>query len=316
MSSLWMKHVTIKNKYKPSPATISFSQEKPLSHPNKNTSTFIKRISMFISDRVNSLTKSLWSDAVAGSMTVEAAVLIPVVLFFFFHLAGVMEMLRLHGKLEAALWNAGNQAALYAGTFTEEAEALPDAGISYLLIHNQVTEFLGKAYLEDSPLARGAAGLNYLRSEYMDEEECVDIIVTYQVEPMVSIFPFSYRRMSNRYYARAWTGYDVAATSNPKRYVYVTSRGEVWHSTPECSYIYHTVLSTSIGQIGDRRNKQGQVYEVCDFCGNLEAGKYVYFTEEGGKYHYIRNCTAIYKDIQAIVWSDELPYRACSRCGM
>ena len=246
-------------------------------------------------------------------MTVEAALLLPLFLFFFLHLAGVMEMLRLHGKLEAALWNAGNQMVLYTDTFSEETEVLPDVSISYLPVNNLIQSFLGKAYLEASPLVYGSAGLNYLRSEYLNEEDCVDIVATYQVKPPLSIFPFRYRRMSNRYYARAWTGYDVS--DSKIKYVYVTPRGEVWHSTPECSYIYHRVMVVWAGEVADRENVKGQRYESCAICNEGEMGPYVFVTEGGKKYHYDRNCTAIYKDIWAIPQGSAGDYRACPRCG-
>lgn len=306
MSSLWMKQVIKKNKYKPSPANKKVFVQKTLSQPNKLCKS-IKGISLFISRSI--------SGDVKGSMTIEAALLTPLFLFFFLHLAGVMEMLRLHGKLEAALWNVGNQIALYTDTFSEALETLPDAGISYVLVNNQVTAFLGKDYLEESPLVYGVAGLNYLRSEYPDEDDCVDIIVTYQVKPAISIFPSGYRRMSNRYYARAWTGYDVSESRNSVRYVYVTPQGEVWHSTPACSYIHHRVISVWAGQIGSRKNSLGKKYELCTICDDMEKGAYVFVTEAGEKYHFVKDCTAIYKDIQAIEWENAKKYRACSRCG-
>ncbi len=307
MSSLWMKQVNKKSKLKPSPANKKVIEKKPLSQRSKTLCDSIEGISLF--------TSRIVSGGVKGSMTVEAALLIPLFLFFFLHLAGVVEMLRLHGKLEAALWNAGNRIALYTDTFSEAVEALPDAGVSYMLLKNQVTAFLGEDYLDGSPLVYGTAGLNYLRSEYLDEEECVDIIVTYQVQPAISIFPFRYRRMSNRYYARAWTGYDVSDSLETVRYVYVTPQGEVWHSMPACSYIYHRVISVLEGQIGSRKNVQGKKYERCTICDDKEKGAYVFVTEAGDKYHFVRDCTAIYKDIQAIEWENAQKYRACSRCG-
>ncbi len=307
MSSLRAKNVTIKKQCKPSPANKMVFIQKLLSQTKKTLYMSVKRMSWFISGMKSTCTK--------GSMTVEAALLIPLFLYFFLHLSGVMEMLRLHGSLAAALWNAGNQIALYTDTFSDAAEELPDAGISYLLVNNQVRDFLGRDYLGDSPLVQGTAGLNYLRSEYLGDKECVDIFVTYQVEPPLSIFPFSYRRMCNRYYARAWTGYDVSDEDVFPKYVYVTSQGEVWHGTPDCSYIYHQVLNCLAGQIGSRKNAQGKYYEKCNLCEKQTKGRYVYFTEEGEKYHLIRNCTAIHKDILAIEWTEDLPYRACSRCG-
>ena len=195
MSSLWAEHTIKNNKNKPSPANIKVLKKKPLSQIIKQMHLSIERISLLATRHKSSRLRA--------SMTVEAALLLPLFLFFFLHLAGVMEMLRLHGKLEAALWNAGNQMVLYTDTFSEETEVLPDVSISYLPVNNLIQSFLGKAYLEASPLVYGSAGLNYLRSEYLNEEDCVDIVATYQVKPPLSIFPFRYRRMSNRYYARA-----------------------------------------------------------------------------------------------------------------
>ena len=290
----------------PSPAVRKVSLKKQLSQIQKNLKTSVKGMSWF--------TSRIKTSQAPGSMTVEAAFVLPLFLFFFLHLAGVMEMLRLHGRLEAALWNVGNQMTLYTETFRDEGESLPDMAISYLLVHNRIAEFLGEDYLEKSPLVYGAGGLNYLRSEYMDAEECVDIVVTYQVEPVVSIFPFRYRRMNSRYYARCWTGYDVADTENAVRYVYVTSQGEVWHETPECSHIHHEVISAPVSQISEKKNIRGYGYTLCEFCEDEPRGKYVYFTKGGEKYHFLESCSAIYKDIRAVEWYEGLPYRACSRC--
>ena len=267
MSPLRRKHATKNNNIEPSPANKKVFIPNLFSQINKNFFTSVKGMSR--------------SASPPGSMTVEAALLLPLFFFFFLHLAGVMEMLRLHGKLEAALWNTGNQMALYTHTLQEMAVDIPDVG-----------------------------GLNYLRLECMDEEECVDIVVTYQVKPPVTIFPFGYRRMGNRYYARCWTGYDVTQEDQGHRYVYVTPYGEVWHSTPECSYIYHEVKSVSVDQI------EKGTYELCEFCEEEPEGERVYVTREGKKYHRKSNCSAIYKDIMAIEWYEELPYRACSRCAI
>lgn len=304
MSSLQAVYDQIKKKYRPSPAKRGFRKKKPLS---QNIHPCVKRVSLFISLRRD-------RTYVSGSMTVEGALLIPVFLFFFLHLMSAAEMMRLHGKLQAALWNAGNRAALYGGIFEEEAENLPDAGISYVLIHSLVSDCLGHEYLEASPLVHGEKGLNYLRSEYRDQKECVDIVVTYQVKPVLSLFSFSYRRMSNRYYARAWTGYDTVGNSGIK-YVYVTSEGEVWHAVPNCSYIYHVVQASTIAQIKSLKNARGSEYKVCDFCKDQPPGEQVYYTRTGERYHMQEDCTAIYKDIRAIVWREDMPYRACSRCA-
>ena len=306
MFPLRRKKEKTNNKNKPSLTNKQVFIKKRLSQTNKNLFTSVKGISRYIS--------SSGFRQMTGSMTVEAALVLPIFLFFFLHLSGVTEMLRLHGKVAASLWNTGNQIALYGNTVFEEAEGLPDWSLSYLFVKGQMTTYLGNEYLEDSPLIYGANGLNYLRSDYMDADKCVDIVVTYRVAPPASIFPFMYHRMGSRYYARCWTGYDVSGENGTCRYVYISSQGELWHDTPDCSYIFHKVESISADKIIHVKNDDGKKYKLCEFCKDEPRKEQVYFTGMGERYHLIRNCSAIYKDVRAVEWYAGFPYRPCSRC--
>ena len=64
----------------------------------------------------------------AGSMTVEAAVVLPVFLFFFINLSASLEMIRLYGNLEYALHGAGNEVCLYGSLLTEPMKELGGTG--------------------------------------------------------------------------------------------------------------------------------------------------------------------------------------------
>ena len=61
------------------------------------TANFIKRISLLILPRT----------PVKASMTVETALVLPLFCFFMIHMGSAIEMMRLHGNLEVALWDAG-----------------------------------------------------------------------------------------------------------------------------------------------------------------------------------------------------------------
>lgn len=243
-------------------------------------------------------------------MTVEASVVLPLFLFFFLHLTAYIEMLRLHGKLTLALWDAGKQVAAYTAVTDAVALDVPDMAVSYLYVQNRVKNLLGKDYLDTSPLVYGSAGLNYLACDY--DGGFVDIAVTYQVEPQVTIFPFSYMRMVNRYYGKVWDGYKV--TEAVPEYVYVTIYGEVWHETTDCSYIHIEVYETGRGSIGNLRNENGRKYRLCELCEDEDWGNLVFYTPQGECYHKDRNCSALVRYVRAIEWQDNLPYRACSKC--
>ena len=64
----------------------------------------------------------------AGSMTVEAALVLPVFLFFFINLSASLEMIRLYGNLEYALHGAGNEVCLYGSLLTEPMKDLGSTG--------------------------------------------------------------------------------------------------------------------------------------------------------------------------------------------
>lgn len=248
-----------------------------------------------------------------GSMTVEAAVVIPLILLFFLHLGSVMEMIRLHGKLEYALWQVGREVAVYGASGNEEE--IPDFAISYLYVSSRIGQILGEEYLDTSPLTYGSKGLNYLTSEYLEEEESIDIVITYQVSPQITCFPFPYFRMASRYYGRAWTGYAVGEEMQQTTYVYVAQEGEVWHSRADCSYLKLHIYEANPNALWMLRNENGEKYRACSRCADYPLGEQVYLTEDGNRYHTVRSCPSLQRRVHAIVWQTDLPYRPCSRCA-
>ena len=303
MSFSWRDFLE-KNKRKertPSP-TLNIVLCKEISRVYKLRKPFMKRISLPAS--------CFLKRDIKGSMTVEATVLLPLVLFFFLQLMGAVEMMRLHGKLTFALWECGSQLSVYTAVPEEITEAVPDIAVSYLYVKNRVEDFLGEDYLDNSPLVKGSEGLNYLASDY--EADCIDIGVTYQVQPPICLFSFPSMRMATRYYARAWTGYEI---QEDLRYVYVTLYGEVWHARADCSYIHITVQETDKNKIHSLRNAAGKKYDACDFFKDKELGEMVYFTQQGDRYHRDKTCSALTRYVRAVLWQEELSYRPCSRCA-
>lgn len=288
---------------KPSPTNIKVNSDQKSRKYKNIPNLFPRRTSLFASFCLRTM--------VSAGMTVEASMALPLFLFFFLHLMGCVEMIRLHGKLTFALWDVGKRLTVY-GAVAEEAEVdLPDIGVSYLYVEKCLTGLLGKEYLDESPLAYGRKGLNFLASEY--NEDVVDIALTYEVQPKVTIFPFSYSRMGNRFLGKTWSGYDV--TGEEERYVYITLYGEVWHSKPDCTHIYIDIKLASRKNIETMQNDVGDYYRLCELCEEEQWRDVVYYTPQGDCYHKIKECSALIRYVRAIEWNANIPYRACSRCG-
>lgn len=267
-----------------------------------------------------------------AGMTVEAAVALPLFLFFLLNLNCSIEMIRLHGNLQTALWETGHKLAVYGYALgseeslrTMESEDDPwwkeMAGIafSYTYIKNQIVDYLGESYLETSPLSRGTEGLQFWESKVLQQNDEMEITLTYGVSPwcsLVRVFPF---RMANRFHAHIWNGYDVAGNSGEDQEnlvtVYVAETGKVYHRDRNCTHLCLSIQEIAAGTQGNYRNENGGRYSECERCRGEAATGTLYIAREGDCFHYSRECSGLKRTVYSILLKDAGDYRPCSRCG-
>ena len=289
---------------------------------------------------------------IKGSMTVEAAVVLPLFLFFFISLSSSVEMIRLHGNMSLALMETGNKISYYGaflkspvkemgmtghirGSEEEEKsnekegqesdpgrsllEEIGDLTVSYAYVRNRIIEYLGSDYLDHSPIDGGSKGLSFFESEIFTDDDCVDIGVTYRVSPMIKFGDLFSFRMANRYYAHLWNGYDVnpeKKTENEDETVYITKDSEVYHTSVACTYLRLSVRPASYSGLDFERNSSGGRYTRCLICARGEPPFIVYLCDEGDKYHYSKNCYTLKRSYEEVKLRDvAYTHRPCSRCG-
>lgn len=219
------------------------------------TANFIKRISLLILPRT----------PVKASMTVETALVLPLFCFFMIHMGSAIEMMRLHGNLEVALWDAGRQVGIYGGILNagdagekeDNGDRLGTVAVSYTYVKNQICNQLGEEYLEQSPLEQGADSLQFLESS--TKNDICEIVVTYGISPLTEVLGFRKFRMANRYYGHLWNGYAIPGTENDEEYVYVTEDSEVYHRSRECTHLRLSVRRVEAAEIP-------KGYHPCEKC--------------------------------------------------
>ena len=263
-------------------------------------------------------------------MTVEASIVLPLFLFFFLNLGCAIELIRLHGNLELALWQIGSKLSVYG--YALDSGETPDSGdgwwrdlagrvFSATYVKAQVVDSAGEEYLDSSPLTDGAAGLQLWESRVFGSNDEIDIIVTYSVSPwsgLIGFFPF---RMANRYYGHIWNGYQVSGgqgdDQEETQTVYVTETGSVYHLTTECTHLRLSVHQIAASGIEDARNQDGGRYRPCTRCAQGSAPPFLYITDEGDRYHYSGDCSGLRRTVSSMTLEEALAagYRACSRCG-
>lgn len=287
----------------------------------------------------------------SAGMTVEAAMVLPLFLFFFVNLGSAMEMIRLHGNLQLALWDVGNKMCVYGyaaenfgqikAAVEREAEEsvgkddaadkrewwseLGDVALTYTYVKSSVTDYLGEDYLEESPLRYGQSGLQFWESDVVGtaggavEGDILDIVMTYQVSAPLELPFLRPFRMSNRYYGRLWTGYELTGAldkQDGQDVVYITENAEVYHESLNCTHLKLSVREVSMDEAEAARNNHGGRYKECSKCGKKTFQGTVWISREGDYYHYDRACSGLKRTVYTIPRQQAAKYRPCSRCAV
>ena len=279
-----------------------------------------------------------------GSMTLEAAIAVPLFLFFVMNLIFVFEAVRLQSGLQAAVQQAGEQvceAAYYTRYAVpqgqgdgeqETAEADPPQtdgtggeAVSFILsetyIRNKVTSYLGESFFRHSCVVGGRAGLSFAGSKVMAGDDRVEIVVSCRVRPFIRILAFPDFPMQVRYSGHAWVGWTEGSGGSAEGgggeqdRVYVTKYGECYHLDPGCIYLNPQIRAVPASQVDQYRSGDGSRYYPCECCRPGKSGT-VFITKEGNRYHSDRNCSGIVRTIDTMESTAAgSHYRPCPKCG-
>lgn len=282
-----------------------------------------KRMSFFYSLQHLIMHKSM---SVKGSMAVEAAIAVPFFLFFIMNILFSFDMLRLHGNMTAAMHQTGSSMAFYGYGYKEflGEEAILTEGTDSLILSEgyarvKVINILGEDYLNNTCLSNGTSGLHFTKSSVMKNNDIIQLIVTYKLRPFIKLISFPDFYMENRYYGRAWTGYDVVqrqgSSDEENPIVYITITGSVYHAVRNCTYLNPSVEAVFSSAVKTMRNENGEKYYDCGRCDKSDYQAVVYITSQGNKIHGSLSCSGLKRTVYSIHLSETGGRRQCSKCG-
>lgn len=338
MSLLWSGRQDAKmklstNRTKPSPACQSNCRDSARNPAKRQKGSRVcPQVQCRFIEGISSLTSGtgLFSCELDGGMTVETAILLPLMLFFFLGLGCAIEMIRLHGNMQLALWQAGRELSVYG--YLLDGGEVPDAGededgwwkdfgervFASTFVKNRLTKLAGKEYLESSPMTKGPAGLTLWESDLLGPGDTIDIIVTYSVTPWGGLPGLRSFRMANRYYSHLWNGYELGEEtekSEETQMVYITRDSSVYHLYAECTHLRISIRAVPAGEIGEERNQEGGRYRACEKCGNGQSRSVLYIAAWGDCYHCNRDCPALKRTVYLVERKEAEGRRLCGRCG-
>ena len=332
MSSLWSGESNMKlstKKIKPSPTYQNMNPDSAL-NPEASRDACQGRLSVLCRFMEGTSLFASLSRKVKAGMTVEASIVLPLFLFFFLNLGCAIEMIRLHGNLQLALWQVGSKMAVYgyvldSGEMPENSEGwwkdLAGAVISATYVKGQMVDSAGADYLNGSPLTDGTGSLQLWESEIFGSNDEMDIVVTYSVSPWARLAGFRSFRLANRYYTHIWNGYGLSQSEDAEetvQIVYVTENGTVYHVSLECTHLKLSIQHVPALEIDNMRNQGGGRYYPCSRCATgASAPNVFYITGEGDRYHYSAACSGLKRTTSSLTLEQALDtgYRPCSRCG-
>lgn len=257
-------------------------------------------------------------------MTLEAAFVLPFFLFAILNILFAVNIIGTQSRVNAALHQVGNRMAFSGYTYNATVgSALPDglADVAFTegYARGQVVEYVGKSYLDKSCVKDGAGGISFAGSSVMGAGDIIDLRVSYRVRPFVQLMGFDGFSVSQRYYGKAWTGYDasgpVSSFGEEDPMVYVTETGTVYHPDRNCTYLNPKVEAVSAEEVSGRRNASGAKYVPCGFCGAAAVGSEVYIADFGNSYHNQINCPGLKRTIYTVPLSKVGARGRCSKCG-
>lgn len=270
-----------------------------------------------------------------GSMTIEAALALPIFLFTIINLISAVELICLDVRLEAGLSEVGREMANYAyvldalqQTVATEQQEIPEEGNeliakaqSLLLAQGYartaLVEKVGKEYLDASMIIGGSEGLWLWRSSVLEEGDEIDLILTYRIKPRFGMGFSQGLQFMKRCCIRAFTGYTpTQPDSTDEEVFYVTKGSQVYHMTPSCTHLKLSISAVLYEELERCRNKDGSRYKKCDFCiGKDMECEVVYIALQGDKYHSTLACSGLKRTVYVITRSQLGGKRKCMRCG-
>lgn len=244
-----------------------------------------------------------------GSLTIEAAVIMPFLACFFALLLFFFRVMQVQLVVQDSLYETARTLALYAGAEEEISNAkylaLAKGGVAVSLSENEnINQYVSGKVL----------GISLLESEFEGDE--IFLKANYRMEFPISLLGKRSVYLHQQVCCRKWTGFRGSVDASEEAgYVYITETGTAYHKTKACPYLDLSIRAVDIDEVLMLRNESGQKYRECNDCADKNAGnKTVYITSYGECYHFSISCSGLKRTIYKIKLEDVGGRSKCRKC--
>ena len=242
--------------------------------------------------------------ALRASLTVEAALVLPVFLFAMLLISHLAMLVKCQDEVQWALTRVAREASAECGV-----------NKSRILANRMYYQKKLNSYMGENGQAVSLAG-----SVILGEDDEIDLVASYQVKLPFRLIRIHTCRFRQRVHTRAFTGVERRDGDGTGKgsVVYITETGRVYHDRRDCTYLKLSISQLRYEDIPDLRNAGGGKYKACERCAKkkqVTAQTVVWITNYGDRYHTSRSCSGIKRTIKEIQRSEVGKRTPCSKCG-
>ncbi|MDK2807282.1 MAG: hypothetical protein PWP24_11 [Clostridiales bacterium] len=249
-----------------------------------------------------------------ASITVEAAMVLPLFLFFFFGVLQGFSILSLQHQIQMSLTKTANQMSL-AGYASQKEKSV--AALQLVFMANLESDYFGESCIE--------GGLVLLTGSSYEGED-LTLVANYRMKLPVPLWNHVSLPVKQQVKTRLFVGRDKTKESDNKekeeiRYVYITDTGTVYHESETCTHLRLRISTISKEDLVWKRNEGGAKYYPCEHCmkekepNEGKEGSLYFITQEGNRFHCRRDCSGLKRTVYKVPFEQVKTWRACKRCG-
>lgn len=248
------------------------------------------------------------SASVEGSMTVEASIILPILLCAFVGMLLWGKMFVFQQEAEIALMETARQLGKKEYLYTKKEKEGSSISMAKSLFKRQKKQGDFTRELEVS-------FYSFLGSSYKKETGELNLCVNYQIRIPALLLGTWKVPLQSKVCQKAWNGYYPTAEERSAMdgYVYITEDGEVYHRDSQCYHLHVTIKE--IHQVDAYYNGETS-YSACSFCVETDGRKKkLYITEDGDCYHEDASCSGLTRRVQVVSLEEGKKRRPCKECG-
>lgn len=243
-----------------------------------------------------------------ASLTVEAAVAVPVFLLAVGSILGILDIYRMQSLIKTSLHQSAMELGMYA--YEGKGDSSMGSGIS--------SAFCMAYTRSKMPDFGKQVKFSYGETVFKNNELILRVQAEYKLPVSLAFVPPI--RFTNEAKVNCWVGWDKTkdmanGDAQWEEMVYISEHESVYHTSPSCTHIELSIHKEFAEDLDGQRNAYGEKYHSCEKCGGDGGTGIIYYTEKGNRYHSSEHCSGLKRTVYLVKKSEVSHMHQCQRCS-